>query len=225
MLGIVLVSYNTNFRVIGVADDFKYRGLGNRTEPVIFRGSESWSGYYSIKLDLSDNPQRNISEVISLARDQWEMEFRESPFDYFFLDDFFNAQYKSEVRFGRIFGLFSGLAIVIACLGLFGLSSYTISRRTREIGIRKVLGASVPNILLLLSRNYMVLILISFIIAVPASYLGITRWLDEFPAKFEPDPLLFIYPGIIVFILMILIISYQTLTTARSNPVDSIRTE
>lgn len=227
VLGLVLETENsgTHLRVIGVADDFKYRGLSNETEPVIFWGSDSWSGYYSVKLNLGDDPHGNIGNMISLAKEQWDEHFPESPFDYFFLDDFFNDQYNSEARFGKIFGLFSTLAIAIACLGLFGLSSYTVSRRTREIGIRKVLGASVPNILLLLSRNYMVLMLISFVIAVPASYLGITRWLNEFPLKFEPDPLLFIYPGMIVFVLMILIISYQTFATARSNPVDSIRTE
>lgn len=224
-LGIVLDWNNRNFRVIGVADDFKYRGLSNETEPVIFWGSEAWPGYYSIKLNLGDDARRNIGEIISLVEKQWQTRFPESPFDYFFLDDFFNAQYNSEVRFGRIFGLFSGLAIAIACLGLFGLSSYTVSRRTREIGIRKVLGANIASILFLLSRNYMQLALIAFVVAIPVSYLGITRWLNGFPEKFTPDVMLFVLPGIIVFLLMITIISYHTLATARSNPVDSIRNE
>lgn len=224
-LGIVLDWGNRNYRIIGVADDFKYRGLSHETEPVIFWGTAAWSGYYSIKLNLGDDPRRNIGEVISLAEKQWHSQFPESPFDYFFLDDFFNAQYNSEVRFGRIFGLFSGLAIGIACLGLFGLSSYTVSRRTREIGIRKVLGASMTNILLLLSRNYMLLMLIAFVVAIPVSYLGITGWLNGFPEKFPLNAMLFVFPGIIVFVLMILIISYHTFASARSNPVDSIRSE
>lgn len=224
-LGAVLDWNGRNFRIIGVADNFRYRGLSNETEPVFMWGAEGWSGYYSIKLNLGESPRKNIKEVLTLAEKQWQSQFPESPFDYFFLDDFFNAQYKSEVRFGRVFGLFSGLAIAIACLGLFGLSAYTVSRRTREIGIRKVLGANLVNILFLLSRSYALLVLVAFVVAIPLSYLGITRWLDSFPDRFTPDATLFLLPGLIVFALMVLIVGYHSVTSARTNPVDSLRSE
>jgi putative ABC transport system permease protein len=224
-IGVVLDWGGANYRIVGVADNFRYRGLSNETEPVIMWGTEGWSGYYSIKLNLGDNPSQNIKEIIALAERQWKSSFPESPFDYFFLDDFFNAQYHSEVRFGKVFGLFSGLAIGIACLGLFGLSSYSVSRRTREIGIRKVMGASFGDILLLLGRNYALLLLVASTVAIPLSYFAINRWLDGFPERFAPGTTLFILPVLIVFLLMAMIIGYHTMMSARSNPVDSIKSD
>jgi putative ABC transport system permease protein len=150
--------------------------------------------------------------------------FQGNPFDYFFLDDFFNQKYQADQQFGKVFGLFAALAILVACLGLFGLASFTITQRTKEIGIRKVLGASESNILFLLSKDFATLILLSNLIAWPMAYWGINQWLQNYPYRIGLSPWLFIIPALIVLAIALLTISVQTIRTARSNPLSPCAT-
>ena len=149
----------------------------------------------------------------------------ESAFEYQFLDQHLETLYATESRTANIFTLFAGLAILIACLGLFGLAAFTVDKRTKEIGIRKVLGASVISILGLLSKDFIQLTLISIIIAIPLAYIGLSRWLNNFAYHIQLEWWFFALTGILIIGLTFLIVSVQGLRTASNNPVDSLRYE
>ncbi|MEO0334537.1 MAG: FtsX-like permease family protein, partial [Bacteroidota bacterium] len=151
--------------------------------------------------------------------------YNDDPFHYFFLDDNFNQQYQADLQFGNLFSAFSGLAIFIACLGLFALVSYSATLRIKEIGIRKVLGASISNLMLLLSREYLVLLLIAIVLAVPATILGGRAWLENYAYKTEIGLDLLLIPGVILLLISVLTVSYRTYTTAKTNPAESLRAE
>jgi putative ABC transport system permease protein len=151
--------------------------------------------------------------------------FPGNTFEYFFLDDHFDQQYKADQRFGQVFGLFTLLAILVACLGLFGLASFTIIQRTKEIGIRKVLGASVLRILKLLYREFAVLLVIAFVITVPLAWLTIGNWLEDYPFRVNIHWSYFLVPFIAIMIIALLTVSFQSIRAAIANPVKSLRTE
>ncbi len=151
--------------------------------------------------------------------------FPESAFEYFFLDDFFNQQYKAEQHFGQVFTLFSGFAVFVACMGLFGLTLITVTQRIKEIGIRKVLGASVSNILLLIAKDFIGLIIIAGVIALPLAYWGSYKWLQNYKFRIHFDVWYFIIPMAVAFLLAALTISYQSIRAALLNPVKSLRSE
>jgi putative ABC transport system permease protein len=147
------------------------------------------------------------------------------PFDYFFLDDHFNKQYRSDVQFGKISGMFTFLAIFIGCLGLFALSSYETILRTKEIGIRKVLGASIQSILLMLMKNLISLIFISILIASPVSYLYFHNWLGNYAFRIEIGMWFFLIPPIMILIVALSTVSYNTIKASLANPVNNLRYE
>jgi putative ABC transport system permease protein len=167
----------------------------------------------------------DLPKTIDHVRQSWEKAFPGNPFEYFFLDDYFNKQYENERRFGKLFSTFAGLAVIVGCLGLFGLSAYTASQRTKEIGIRKVLGSSEQRIFLLLSREYVNLILIAIAIAVPLVWLGMNNWISSFPYQSSISVMVFVIAGLAVLLVAISTVSVQTLKAARINPVDSLRHE
>jgi putative ABC transport system permease protein len=173
------------------------------------------------------NPQSGstLSRVIDLVRAQWEAAFPGNPFEYFFLDDYFNAQYQSDRRFGWVFTLFSGLAILIACLGLFGLSLFSAVQRTKEVGIRKVHGATTGRLLVLLSGDFVRLVLAANLIAWPLAYLGLREWLGNYAFRIDLSPWLFVLPSLLVLAVALLTVSVQTLKAARSRPAEALRTE
>jgi putative ABC transport system permease protein len=144
---------------------------------------------------------------------------------YSFLDDDFNRQYRSDFIFRRLFTTFSCLAILIACLGLLGLATYTAEQRTKEIGIRKVLGADVQTIVLLLSNDFIKLVLIAIIIATPVSWYAMNKWLDGFAYKMEIQAWMFALAGVIALSIAVFTISYQSIKSALVNPVNSLRSE
>jgi len=164
-------------------------------------------------------------EIVTKAEGRYKAAFPGNPFLYFFLDDFFNKQYQSEQQFGKLFSLFTLLAIIIACLGLFGLSSYLVMQRTREIGIRKVLGASVKQITLLISKEFILIVLIANIIAWPISYFLIDDWLSSFASRINLGVQSFIIPAAIALTIAILTIASQSIKAATANPVEALRTE
>ena len=151
--------------------------------------------------------------------------FPGNTFEYFFLDDHFNDQYKADQRFGKVFGIFTSLAILVACLGLFGLASFTTLQKTKEIGIRKVLGASLANILNLLYREFAGLLVISFFITVPLAWLSSTSWLQNYNFRIGMHWMYFLLPFILIVLIALITVSFQSIKAALANPVTSLRSE
>jgi putative ABC transport system permease protein len=146
-------------------------------------------------------------------------------FSYFFLDQKFNQQYQADAQFGQVIATFSGLAVFVACLGLFGLSSYTIVQRTKEIGIRKVLGASVAQIVRLLSVEFVTVIFVASLLAMPIAYFALNEWLSSYETRITLSPWLFAAPMALILFLAFATVSFQTLKTALTNPVNSLKQE
>jgi putative ABC transport system permease protein len=211
-------------RIIGVVEAYHHESLKENIEAMVVFCSD-WAGYFTLRIQPGKESVENIAQTIEIAKKKYESLFPGNPFEYFFLDDLFNQKYQADKQFGQVFALFAALAIVVACLGLFGLASFTITQRTKEIGIRKVLGASEKSILLLLSRDFAKLVLLANVIAWPAAYLGIKQWLQNYPYSIELHPWLFIVPALLILLIALLTISVQTIKTAKSNPIVSLRNE
>lgn len=205
--------------LVGIVKDFRQQSLKQELEPQIYTFFDRIK-FYSVKLNTSE-----ISQTLTGIQSAFNSSFESSHFDYFFMDDYFNRQYQSDILFGKIFTFFSLFAIVITVLGLFGLSLYNIGQRSKEVSIRKVLGATVTNISLLLTREYMWLILISTIIAIPFAYLLLDNWLSNFDSRMAIRAWLFITPVLIVTALTLFTVGYQVLKTAYTNPSESLRYE
>ena len=167
----------------------------------------------------------NIPGTIDFINRTWKSVVPGRPFDYSFLEKHFDEIYKNDQQTEQLFGFFSFLAIFIACLGLFGLASYTVEQRTKEIGVRKVLGASVSGVVLLLSKDFLKLVIAAAIIAIPVSYYIISNWLQDFAYKTKISPAIFIIVGFTVFVIALATISFQAVKAAASNPVKSLRYE
>lgn len=211
-------------RIMGIVEAYHHESLKENIEAlVIFRSD--WAGYFTLRIQPGEKYVQNIAQTIETARKKYEVLFPGNPFEYFFLDDLFNQKYQADKQFGQVFAVFAALAIIVACLGLFGLVSFTTTQRTREIGIRKVLGASEKGILLLLSKDFTKLVLLANVIAWPVAYLGMKQWLQNYPYTIELHPWLFVVPALLILLIALLTISVQTIKTARSNPVVSLRNE
>ncbi|MDB5149802.1 MAG: FtsX-like permease family protein [Mucilaginibacter sp.] len=208
------------YTIVGVADNFHQQSLHDAYDALIFRCIPDVRGAVSVKVSTSNMPQ-----TIADLKKTWASFFPGDQFDYFFLDQHFNEQYKTDQRFGQVFGVFTGIAIFVACLGLFGLVSYTIVQRTKEIGIRKVLGASVNSILGLLYKDFALLVVISFVISVPFSWYAIHQWLQTYAFRMDINVLLFIIPLILVMVVAFATVSFMSVKAALMNPVKSLKTE
>jgi putative ABC transport system permease protein len=207
-------------QIIGVVNDFYNESLKEELKPVIFFYEPNIHGYFSIKYKTD-----NIQQLIKNIEVQWEVFFEEDFFDYFFLEEIINNQYKDEIRLGKITLYFSFLSLIIACLGLFGLTYYSTSIRVREIVIRKILGSSISNILLLLNRDILKLIFISFIIATPIAYWQINNWLNNYPNKIDIKWTIFILPIIIVLFIALFTTSFVIIKVTLANPINSLNEE
>jgi len=206
--------------VAGIVADFHNEGLQKKVQPLIFLLRPDSRQFYSVK-----SGKNNIKQTIASVEKIWNKYFPADPYNYFFLDDSFNRQYKSDELFGSIFSLFSVLAILIACFGLAGLSSYNVLQRKKEIGIRKVMGASVQQLLVLLSKDFLRLVVIAFLVAIPITWLLMTRWLNDFAYRIDISWLVFIAAGIISIVIAFVTISFQAIKAALANPVQSLRSE
>lgn len=206
--------------VIGVVNDFHTNSLYNEIIPVSFHLYPSWYDQLYVKIDADD-----ISTTIASLQEQWESMVPDWPFEYHFMDDAFDRQYRKDEKLAQLISLFSMLAIFVACLGLLGLASFTIERRFKEIGIRKVLGATSINIVSLLSQNYIYLVLISLVLATPVSLLLLKQWLVNFSYQISIGPSYFISAGLIVLGIALFTVSWQSYRAANMNPVDSLRNE
>ncbi len=213
---------NKKGRVIGVVKDFHYRSLHYKIAPLVLLVSPQ--AYYLDNIAVRVHPQ-NVSEALAFLEEKWQEILPHRPFVYTFLDEHFEQMYRKEQKMGEMFNYFSVLAIFVGCLGLFGLASYTAEQRTKEIGIRKVVGASVSKIILMLSKELVMLVGIAFIIAGPIAYYLMEQWLQEFVYKIELKLLTFILSGMLALVIALLTISYQAMKAALVNPVDALRHE
>lgn len=206
--------------LVGVVEDFYFRSLHHEIEPlVLFCNPRACS---IVNLRISSG---NISETLAHIRGAWEELSPNHPFEYHFLDESFDRLYKAEEEFQKIFFYFSALAIFIACLGLFGLASYMAEQRTKEIGIRKVLGASVSGIVALLSKQFTRWVVLANIFAWPVSYFAMNVWLENFAYRININLWTFLLAGSFALLIALLTVGYQAFKAAASNPVDSLRYE
>jgi putative ABC transport system permease protein len=178
------------------------------------------SGSIIVKAKTAD-----ITGLLTSMEQQWNKLKPDEPFTYSFLNERFDQTYQAEQKTAHILGVFAGLTIFVACLGLFGLATFTAGQRTKEIGIRKVLGASVPDIFALLSKEFLKLVLIAFIIAAPIGWYAMSRWLEDFAYRIEPGADVFVIAGMAVFLIALLTVSWQAIKAALTNPVKSLRNE
>src|SRR6202008_238639 len=168
-------------------------------DPSILSCSLYGGEYYSIRINTN-----NLSRTLDNVRKSWATAFPGNPFEYFFLDEYFNKQYENERKFEKLFFVFAILAIVIGCLGLFGLSAYTASQRIKEIGIRKALGSSDRGIFILLSQEYVKLVALSTVLATPLVWWGMSKWIETFPYRINISAAVFVVAGLIVVVVALL---------------------
>lgn len=211
--------------IIGVVRDFNQQSLRNKVEPIVFTLKKHiyapWSGeFYAFKIHSSD-VTASIEEIQSL----WKTTFPANPFDYFFLDDYFNDQYKSDIHLGKIFTVFSGLAIFIASLGLFGLTAYMTAMRTKEIGVRKVLGSSAFQLVRLLSTQYLKLVVIAFVIACPIAMYLMNEWLSQFAYRIPLSIWIFVSAGVLCLVTAMLTVGLKSWQSANMDPVKALKYE
>lgn len=207
------------FRVIGVVKDFHFKSMHEKITPLVMVLSKD-AGTMIVKLQAKD-----VSGLLAQMERKWNEFKPEAPFSYSFLDERFNNTYQAEQKTGLILGIFAGLTIFVACLGLFGLATFTAQQRTKEIGVRKVLGASVGSIVVLLSSEFLKLVGIALVIASPAAWYIMTEWLQDFEYKISIEWSVFGLAGLLAVAVALLTISYQSIKTALIDPVKSIRME
>ena len=209
------------YEIIGVTSNFHQNSLKSAFTPIVFH-LEDGSGmkYFVIKVDAS-----RTNDVVKQIESSYKWLFEGTPFQYFFLDEFFDQQYLAEQQFGSVFGLFTGFAIFVACLGLIGLMLFSIAQRNKEIGIRKVLGASSASLFLLLSEDFIQLILLATLIALPISIWGVQRWLQNYAFHIGIDTWLYLVPSLFILVVALLSVSVLIMKAATTNPIKALRNE
>jgi putative ABC transport system permease protein len=218
-IGEKLIQRDT-FEIVGVLENYHQMSLKEAVTPLVFRFTPDYTGFYSFKIE-----GEKYSDALASIEGPWKEIFPGNPIDYFFLDQFFNRQYNSDRQFGQIFSLFTMLAIFIACLGLFGLASFMTMQRTKEIGVRKVLGSSVSGVVILLSKGFIQLVLLANLFAWPLAWYIMDQWLSGFPYHITINPLLFVIAGASVVLIAFLSVSFQTIRAARVNPAQTLKYE
>ncbi len=205
--------------IVGVVKDFNCVSLKQEIPPYIisYKGNQNF-----LLIDISDV---DLGQFMPLVADEWQQVFPDVIFDYNLIEDELLTKHKEDAYFFRMIISFTVASLIISCFGLYGIASFTFSRRTKEIGIRKVLGASFTNILLLVWKDYVKLIFISYLLAIPVVNYFLTEWLSQFAYKIELSWWLYVIPGLIIMMIALLTISGQSVKVANTNPVDSLRDE
>lgn len=215
-----LFFWGDTFKIVGVVKNYHQQSPKADFEPLLFRCIPDAGGYCSIRINTAD-----IHSLIDKIEKEWDTSFPTDPFDYFFLDDHYNNQYKADMQFGKVVGLFSSLAVIIACLGLFGLSSLSAIQRTKEIGVRKALGASVSGIVMLMGRGFMILIGVAIVLSIPLAWWTMHYWLGNFASRIALSWWIFALPSLAVVAIAMGTIAFRTLQAAHTNPATSLRYE
>jgi putative ABC transport system permease protein len=205
---------------VGVVEDFHFSSLKEKIGPMIIAPNPDWR-VAVIRL----RPGNHLPSAINNIKTQYASAAPGYPFEYNFLDEQFNQLYKDDMKQDNILSIFSGIAILIACVGLFGLASYTAVKRTKEIGVRKVLGSSVQNIVVLLSKDLLKPVLLGTLIAVPIGYYAMNVWLQGFIYRIKPQWWMFAGAALAAILIALITVSFQAVKAALANPVKSIRTE
>ena len=206
--------------VVGVVADYHQEGLQKGFDQIGFFLRPDIRRFFSVKLETE-----GVAETMAFLEEEYARVFPGNPFSYFFLDSYFDRQYRGQERFGQVFGFFALLAILVACLGLFGLAAFTAAQRTKEIGIRKVLGSSVGGIIVLLSKDYLKLVALASLIASPLVWLLMRRWLEGFAFRIDLGVGVFVAAALLALAIALATVSVQSIRAARANPVDALRYE
>lgn len=223
-IGKVITHYNnegekTSYRIVGIVEDFHFRSLHEPISPLVMVLGRQ-EGSVIVKAKTTD-----MGGLVANIQEEWTKFNAEEPFTYSFLDERFNQTYKAERKMGLILGIFAGLTIFVACLGLFGLALFTAERRTKEIGIRKVLGASVQNVVVLLSKDFIKLVLVALLLASPVAWYFMQHWLQSFAYRIHISWWLFIVAGMGAILIALFTVSFHAIKAAIKNPVKNLRTE
>jgi ABC-type antimicrobial peptide transport system permease subunit len=215
------MKYGNTYTVIGITDNVIMASPFEPVDPMMVYYDPNSSNYLSIRLNQSAQLQKALQAIEPIFK-KYDPAY---PFEYKFADEEFGKKFLTEELIGKLTNIFAGLAIFICCIGLAGLASFTIEKRIREIGIRKVLGASVEQLLMLISKEFLKLVLIAFIIAVPLAWWVMNNWLQKYAFRIDISIWMFGAVGVIVLLLTLVVVSLNTLRAAISNPVKSLRTE
>ena len=206
--------------VVGVVQDFHFQSLRQEVQPLAFYVNPFQRSYLMVRLHAGDLPG-----ALATLEQTWQAHAPETPFAYSFLDQHFDALYRAEQRMGHLFTVFAGLAILIACLGLFGLAAFAAEQRRKEIGVRKVLGASVPNLVRLLSQDFLLLVAVAFGLGAPVAWLAMSRWLERFAFHIDLGVGVFAIAFLLAVVIAFATVSYQSLRAATANPIQALRYE
>jgi putative ABC transport system permease protein len=215
----IVRSGQQRFQVIGVLSDFHYTSAKEKIAPLMMMLGSNYGGLI-VKIKSND-----VIGFLNDLKTKWNSFSPKGPLTYYFLDEKFASLYASELKIQQIFSAFALVAILIAALGLFGLSAFVIEQRTKEIGIRKVLGASVQQLLLLVSKEFLALVMIAFLIAIPVAYWGMHKWLQGYAYRISIGMGVFALAGCMALLIALFTISFQAIRAAMENPVKSLRTE
>ena len=221
-IGQIVKDDGREYHVVGVINDFILQSPYYPTKPMVIEGcSNDWMNVIHFKLNAANSTADNLKKAEAIFK-KYNPEY---PFEYKFIDEEYSRKFKAEERTGTLAALFAGLTIFISCLGLFGLATYMAENRIKEIGIRKVLGASIPGITALLSKDFLKLVMISFVIASPVAWWMMDKWLQDYPYHVNIHWYVFAIAGLLSFLISVLTVSYQAIKAAVANPVKSLRTE
>lgn len=216
----IVTSGQHEFKVIGVAADFHYASVKQRIAPLMMELGNNYRTGFIVKIKTTD-----VQNLLADVKKKWDKANPVAPFSYYFLDEHFASLYAAEQRTGQIFSAFAIIAILIACLGLFGLATYITQQRVKEIGIRKIFGATIPNLILLVSKEFLNLVIIAFVLAIPLAWWAMHKWLQDYQYRIDLKWWMFLAAGVLVMVIAVLTVSFQSVKAAIANPVKSLRTE
>jgi putative ABC transport system permease protein len=213
--------FDSSGKIVGIAKDFNFNSLHYKIETMFMYSQKDW-GFSDLSVKINGS---RTKDAIAFIQSVWKKNFPDHPFEYQFLDDHFNDVYRADSQVSTIIGILAALAIIISCLGLFGLASYSAERRIKEVGIRKVLGASVNNIVSMLSKDFLKYVLIAALIALPIAWFSVHKWLEDYAYRVEISWWIFLASLLVAIAIAFITISFQAIKAAVANPVKSLRSE
>jgi ABC-type antimicrobial peptide transport system permease subunit len=220
-IGKIVKDIGKEWHIVGVIKDFILTNPYEPTRPMLIAGAGSWLQTLLIKFNSANSTADNLKKAETIFK-KYNPEY---PFDYKFVDEEYAQKFQDEKRTGILASLFAGLAILISCLGLFGLATYMAENRIKEIGVRKVLGASVAGITTLLNKDFLRLVIVSFVIAAPIAWFMMYKWLSDYTYRIQISWWVFAAAGLLTVLIALLTVSYQSIRAAIANPIRSLRTE